>query len=205
MTPGVWEASRAAGIVSLLLFSVAVALGIVTTQRYKSRWWPAFVSQDLHRNVSLLAVSFLAIHIITILNDKFVRLGTLVPFTSPFRPVWVGLGLISTYLLAAVVISSLLRRWLPFTAWRGLHWLTYPAWLLAVVHGAGTGSDARTSWAILLTAACVGLVVACACARIAGTERWSVVRRVSFGAGALVSTAALGAWWLAGPLKPGWS
>jgi sulfoxide reductase heme-binding subunit YedZ len=188
----------------LVLFSLAVALGIVTTQRFKSRWWPAFASQDLHRNVSLLALSFLGIHIATILNDKYVRLGTPIPFSSPFRPVWVGLGLVSAYMLAAIVISSLVRRWLPFTAWRGLHWLTYPAWLLAVIHGAGTGSDSRTSWAAFLTAACVGSVVACLCLRIAGTDGWSALRRVTLGAGALVSTAALGAWWLAGPLSPGW-
>jgi predicted ferric reductase len=201
---GVWEASRAAGIVSLLLFSLAVALGILTTQRLKSRWWPAFVSQDLHRNVSVLAMSFLGIHIVTILNDKFVRLGTPIPFTSPFRPIWVGLGLVSTYLIAAIIITSLVRRWLPFATWRRLHWLTYPAWLLAVIHGAATGTDARTAWAAFLTAGCVALVAACLCIRIAGTAGLPMARRMTLGAGTLASTAALGGWWIAGPLHPGW-
>jgi sulfoxide reductase heme-binding subunit YedZ len=141
-----------------VLFTLAVALGILTTQRLKARWWPAFVSQELHRNVSLLAMSFLAIHIVTILNDRFVRLGSPIPFSSPFRPFWIGIGLVATYLLAAVLITSLVRRWLPYNGWRTVHWLTYPSWLLAVGHGIGSGTDAGTWWGRVLIGACLLLI-----------------------------------------------
>src|SRR5664279_6574896 len=104
---------RATGIVSLVLLSATMVLGILTAGRAKSRSWPAFAQADLHKRVSLLAMVFLAFHVLTAVIDTYVHVGwasVLVPFASPYRPLWTGLGTVGVDLLAAVAISSALRQ-----------------------------------------------------------------------------------------------
>jgi methionine sulfoxide reductase heme-binding subunit len=153
-----WFASRGAGIVSLLLFSAVTCLGILTVMRWQSASWPRFLTVELHRNLALLSVIFLVLHIATAILDPFVELGwlsTAVPFVSDYRPLWVGLGTLSVDLLLAVLVTSLLRARVGQRAWRAVHWLAYGAWPLAVVHGIGTGSDISAWWMRAIDVACV--------------------------------------------------
>ena len=82
----------------------------------------------------------------------------MIPFTSPYRPLWLSLGTIAFDMLLALVISSLIRTRLPYRAWRGVHWLAYACWPVALWHGLGTGTDSRLSWLLLLDAVCVAVV-----------------------------------------------
>jgi len=96
----------------MLLFSAVVVLGIVTTMRWGSERWPRFLSAEVHRTISLLSVVFLVVHILTAILDPFTHLGlaaALVPLASTYRPVWVGLGVVSIYLGLAVLVTSLVR------------------------------------------------------------------------------------------------
>ena len=79
----------------------------------------------------------------------------MVPFSSGYRTFWLGLGTISAELLAAVVVTSLVRRFLGRAVWRGVHWLAYAAWPLGVLHTFGTGTDAWSAWMLGLTLACL--------------------------------------------------
>lgn len=156
-----WYATRGAGIVSLLLLTAVVCLGIVTALRWQTAGWPRFLTAELHRAVALLAVAFLALHIVTAVVDPFTSLGWLtvaVPFSSPYRRLWLGLGVVGFDLLLAIVATSLLRARLGRTVWRGIHWLAYASWPLALLHGLGTGSDATATWMIGLDAACLAAV-----------------------------------------------
>ena len=153
-----WFATRGAGIVLLLLFTAVTGLGILTVMRWQSPSWPRFLSAELHRNLALVSVVFLALHIVTAILDPFVSLGWLsvvVPLASDYRPLWVGLGALSVDLFIAIVVTSLLRAWVGQRAWRAVHWLAYAAWPLAVVHGIGTGSDTSAWWMRSIDAACV--------------------------------------------------
>jgi sulfoxide reductase heme-binding subunit YedZ len=157
-----WYTTRGAGAVSLILLSGVVVLGVLTRMRVQAPGWPTFLTTGLHRNVSLLAVVFLALHIITAVVDPFTHLGWLVaivPFSSYYRTIWLGLGTIAFELLAAVVITSLLRRQIGNALWRAVHYLAYVSWPVAVVHGLGTGTDALSNWFLALTAVCVGAVL----------------------------------------------
>src|SRR5438093_511325 len=107
-----WFATRGAGVVSLLLLTAVVCLGVLTVVRWQSPAWPRFLSVVLHRNLALLSVAFLAIHIVTAVIDPYTSLGFIaaaIPFAWSYRPVWVGLGVISLDLLLAVVLTSLVR------------------------------------------------------------------------------------------------
>jgi len=153
-----WYATRASGIVSLILLTLTMVLGLKTTSRARSRNWPGFAQQEIHRRISILAVVFLAIHVLTSVLDTYVRIGwfaIVVPFTSPYGRFWVGLGTIALDLMVAVFVSSLLRAHLKPGTWRGIHWLAYASWPVALAHTFGMGTDSREEWVIALGALCV--------------------------------------------------
>jgi sulfoxide reductase heme-binding subunit YedZ len=158
-----WYTTRGAGAVVLLLFSATVVLGLLTSSRFQTRGWPRFATAALHRDISLLALIFLVLHIVTAVVDPFTHLGltaALVPFGSYYRTFWLGLGTIAFELMVAIVATSLLRHLIGVRVWRAVHWLAYLSWPVAVLHGIGTGTDASTTWMIGVTVVSVGAVLA---------------------------------------------
>jgi sulfoxide reductase heme-binding subunit YedZ len=156
-----WYTARAAGIVSLVFLSAVVVLGLLARMRVESRRWPRFLTATVHRDLSLLALVFLALHIVTAVVDPFTSLGfaaAVVPFGSYYRTFWLGLGVLAVELMIAVVVTSLLRRWIGHGVWRAVHWAAYALWPMAVAHGLGTGTDAFTLWSLVITIACVASV-----------------------------------------------
>jgi predicted ferric reductase len=157
-----WFATRGAGIVSLLLFTGVLTLGILTAGRWQTRSWPRFITAKLHRDIALLSVVFLGVHIVTAVVDPFTALGplaALVPFAVDYQRLWLGLGVLALDLGVAVVATSLLRSRVGVRTWRTVHWLSYAAWPLALVHGVGIGTDTSASWMQAIDIACVALVV----------------------------------------------
>jgi sulfoxide reductase heme-binding subunit YedZ len=145
----IWYTMRATGVVALVLLSAAVAMGLLTAGRAKSRAWPAFAQADLHKRLSLLAMVFLAFHVLTAVLDTYVHVGwmsLIVPFASPYRPLWTGLGTVGVDLMVAVAVSSALRQRISARTWRSIHWLAYGSWPVAMAHSFGMGTDAATLW-----------------------------------------------------------
>ena len=162
-TTDVWYTMRATGIVALVLLSLTTVLGILTAGRVRTRSWPAFAQAELHKRISLLAVVFVGLHVLTAVVDSYVDVGwisVLVPFASPYRPLWTGLGTVAVDLMVAVAVSSALRQRIDPRTWRGIHWLAYASWPVAVAHALGMGTDASRSWMDALTGLCVAGVVA---------------------------------------------
>jgi sulfoxide reductase heme-binding subunit YedZ len=154
----VWYATRASGIVSLVLLTLTMVLGLVTTGRARGRNWPGFAQQEVHRRISIMAVVFLGIHVLTSILDTYVHIGwfaIVVPFASPYSRFWVGLGTIALDLMVAVFVSSLLRAHLKPGTWRGIHWLAYASWPIALAHTFGMGTDSRELWVVALGALCL--------------------------------------------------
>jgi sulfoxide reductase heme-binding subunit YedZ len=159
-----WFATRGSGIVALILFSVVACLGLLAVARAQSPRWPRFLTVELHRNLALLSVAFLALHVVTAVIDPFTSLGlaaAIVPLASSYRPLAVALGVISMDLALAMVVTSLLRERIGHRVWRAVHWAAYAAWPLAVAHTITAGSDALTPWLLAIDAACVLAVGAC--------------------------------------------
>jgi len=156
-----WFASRGTGAVSLVLITASMLLGIVTTARLESRGWPRFVIERLHRNVSLALLVFIIIHIASTVVDGFAPIGFLdavLPFHSPYRTLWLGLGAVAFDLLLALAITSLLRVRLGYRVWRAVHYAAYACWPIALLHGLETGSDRHETWMLGLDIASVVLV-----------------------------------------------
>ncbi len=203
-----WYATRASGYTSLLLLSATVVIGLVTSMRTSTREWPKFVVQSVHRDLSLLVVFFLLVHIVTSVLDPFAKLtvvDAVVPFVASYRPLWLGLGVVSIELLIAITATSLLRHRLSWKAWRIVHLLAYISWPIAVVHGIGTGTDTKSVWALLLVTVCVIGVIGTLVWRLShiGPQR-RPLGWVGIVAG-LAGTLALIAWMAIGPLQPGWA
>ena len=157
-TTALWYASRATGVVTLLLLTAVLLLGVLVNRQGRLPGLPSFAVTGLHRNVSLLAVAFLAIHVITAIVDPYVTIGlaaAVLPFVSAYKPFWLGLGAISLDLIAALILTSLARARISRRAWRGIHWVAYAAWPLAVVHSLGSSTDARSGPVLAVLAGCV--------------------------------------------------
>lgn len=153
-----WFTTRGAGVVSLLLFSAVACLGLLAVARTQSVRWPRFLTVELHRNLALLSVVFLGIHIVTAILDPFTSLGigaALVPLASSYRPLPVAFGVVSVYLVLAIIITSLLRERIGHRVWRAVHWASYAAWPLAIEHTLTAGSDSFSVWLLVVQAACV--------------------------------------------------
>ena len=203
-----WYITRATGVVALVLLTLGMALGLLTAVRFAGRHWPRFITIGLHRNMSLLALAFTAAHVLTTITDNFVPIDlqdAFVPFISPYRPLWLGLGAIALDLLIALTVTSLLRARLGHRSWRLVHWTAYLCWPLAVLHGLGTGTDTRTRWVLVVTLLCVVAIAGLTGWRLA--DGWPAHPGVRV-AGAIALVAVLiagGAWLVSGPLRPGWS
>ena len=203
-----WYLTRGTGPVALVLLTISVALGVTNVRRVQTERLPRFVLDAVHRSVSLLALAFLAVHIVTAVLDPFapIRLiDAVVPFVSAYRPVWLGLGAIASDLLVAVALTSVLRRRFGHRAWRATHWLAYACWPVALVHGLGTGSDAKTSWMLALTAGSVLVVLTAVGVRAAAGWPDHIGTRISAAAASVAAPIALLIWLPTGPLSSGWS
>jgi hypothetical protein len=203
-----WFATRSTGIAALVLLTASMVLGILTSGRYARPRLPRFVTMGLHRNVSLLVLLFLGLHIVTTVVDSFAPVGWLdvvLPFISTYRPLWLGLGAMSFDLLIALTVTSLLRGRLGYRTWRWVHWTSYACWPVAVMHGLGTGTDSKLPLFLAVTAGCVGAVVVALWYRLA--TGWPAQRGIRVSSAVLsvvLPVVALG-WLIGGPLKPGWA
>jgi methionine sulfoxide reductase heme-binding subunit len=156
-----WYASRATGVVSLVLLTAVVVLGILVSRQARLPGLPRFAGLGLHRYLSMLAVGFVAVHVLTAITDSYVSIGlvaVIIPFTSAYQPLWLGLGAVSLDLIVAIIITSLLRHRIGRRPWRAVHWLAYASWPVALAHGLGSGTDLRAGPLLGLTVACTAAV-----------------------------------------------
>ncbi|MEA2655627.1 MAG: methionine sulfoxide reductase heme-binding subunit [Chloroflexota bacterium] len=201
-----WFLDRSSGEVALLLLSAAVALGIM---RSALPAFQPFLIEGIHRNLTLIAIAFGGIHIVAAVADPFAGLNTvdvLVPFLSAYRTTWLGLGVISLYLFAGVLLSSWPVRHFGRVAWQWLHRVAYAGWVAAVVHSLGAGSDARNPVFLSLDiVAVVGVLVAFVGVRVAESPRGSRTLKGLVGLAAILTVVVIAVWAADGPMRPGWA
>ncbi|MCU4186519.1 ferric reductase-like transmembrane domain-containing protein [Acidiferrimicrobium sp. IK] len=203
-----WAATRATGIVALVLLTGTLVLGITAAAGLTTTRWPRFVSQDLHRNLSLLCVALIAVHVLTTIWDGYVPVGLIdavVPFHSPYRTVYVGLGAVAFDLFLALLVTSGLRHRIGFAAWRGVHWMAYLCWPIAMVHSLGTGTDARNHLVTFIDVVCGAAVLAASLAWVVRRRDLQPNVRAAGAVGAILAVLAIVVFAAAGPLRAGWA
>ncbi len=155
-----WYLNRAAGLVAYLLLFAAVFLGLSMTGGVLERFLRRYRVYDFHRFVSLLALGATVFHVMIVLPDRFIRFGVLdlvVPFVSPYKPLYTAMGIFGLYLMAVIVGAFYVRNLISYRAWRLLHYGTFAAFVLALVHSIGAGTDTQAAW-VQYTYAVTGLV-----------------------------------------------
>jgi sulfoxide reductase heme-binding subunit YedZ len=174
VTTAFWYASRATGIVALLLLTAVLVLGILVNRQGRLPGLPRFAVTSLHRNLSLLSVAFIVIHVITAVLDTFVSIpiaAGVIPFASGYERLWLGLGAISFDLMLAMIITSLLRGRINRMVWRAIHLLAYLSWPIAFAHSIGASKDLQQGWLLGLSVACAVGVGAAVAWRLASAAR----------------------------------
>lgn len=169
-----WYVLRGTGMVTLILFTLVVALGIATTKRLRLARLPRFVTLGLHRSISLLAVAFLGVHVVTAMLDSYAHVGlaqVFVPLGTTRYTFFLALGALSLDLTVALVVTSLVRHRLGRRLWKGVHWLAYASWPIALAHSVGIGSDRSLGWFVDVAVACTALVVAAVTWRLVELRR----------------------------------
>ena len=154
MNTAFWYASRATGIVSLLLLTAVLVLGILVNRQGRLPGLPRFAVTGLHRNLSLLSVAFIAVHIVTAVLDTYVH----IPLLSAVVPF-------------AMIVTSLLRGRMNRIVWRAIHLLAYACWPVAFAHSLGSSTDLQQGWLLGLPVACALVVTAAVIWRLAHAAR----------------------------------
>lgn len=160
--PILWYLNRGTGIAAIVLLTLTTVLGVLAIGGRPAGRLPRFVTQAVHRNVALLSVLLLVVHVVAAVMDEYVEIRwweAFVPFGSSYEPLHVGLGAAAVDLMAVVVLTSLLRHRMRHRAWRVLHLTAYALWGASMWHGIGIGSDMEGSL-LPLTIACLVAVPA---------------------------------------------
>jgi predicted ferric reductase len=164
-SPYFWYTTRATGIVALVLFTLVVALGTLVANRVGGTIVGRFELNELHRSISIVAIVFLVIHIITTIADSYVSTGILsvfVPMTSSYHRVAIAIGAVGFDLILAVWISSLLKARIENRSWRFIHWFSWLAFTAAIAHSLLIGTDTRSGLGLALVVVCALTVLVAA-------------------------------------------
>lgn len=169
-----WYASRATGVVALVLMTAVVLLGLVVTRQGRLPGLPRFATTGLHRNLSLVAVVFVGLHVLTAVVDSYVHIpltAAFIPLASSYERLWIGLGAVSLDITVAVIVTSLLRRHLGRGVWRAVHLLAYLSWPVAWLHSITASNNMLHGWEFLLSVGSLLAVVAAVGWRLAAAAR----------------------------------
>jgi methionine sulfoxide reductase heme-binding subunit len=169
-----WYISRATGVVTLLLFTAVLVLGLMVTRKGRLPGLPGFAVTSLHRNLSLLGLAFVVVHVLAAVLDGYVSIplvSAVIPFASGYERFWLGLGAVALDLIIAIILTSLARGRLPRRWWRPVHLLAYLSWPVAFAHCLGASKDLRHGWLFDMAAGCAILVVAATAWRLVAAAR----------------------------------
>jgi sulfoxide reductase heme-binding subunit YedZ len=150
-----WYLTRIAGIIAYLLLWISTAWGIAIPSKFFDRVLHRSITFEFHQFISLLGLGFLALHMLVLLADQYMPYSVaqlLVPFISPYRPIWVGVGVIAFYLLVLVTVTFYIRQRIGMKAFRYIHYTSLLAYLGATVHGIYSGTDTPLSMMMLMYA-----------------------------------------------------
>jgi hypothetical protein len=201
-----WEVARVGGLVAYLLTTASVLLGLVLSLRSHSSRWPRFITNELHRHLTALSLVFIAVHTLAVWVDPFTGFSpaeVLVPLATHYRPLWIGLGIVGAYLAAAIWLSEYIRHWIGYAWWHRLHLLAFAVFLLATLHGLGSGSDSSAWWGLALYGGAIGAVAILGLARASRALGGPPQRALAIGT--TVTVLALVVFSIRGPLQPGWN
>jgi sulfoxide reductase heme-binding subunit YedZ len=168
-----WIASRASGVVALILAAVSVGMGLAMAMRAAKGPGAMARLKQAHEATALTALIMIAAHGLTLLGDSYLRpglAGIAIPFVMSHRPLWTGIGIVGGWLAALLGLTFYVRRWIGPRLWRRLHRWTLAVYVLAVIHTLGAGTDARSAWLLVIVIGTAAPLAVLAAARLVPSD-----------------------------------
>lgn len=175
-----WYLSRGSAFVALSLLWLSMALGLSITNKMARAWPGVPVSFALHEFTSILGLGFALFHTLVLLGDRYIGYTlaqVLVPFSSSYEPLWVGLGQVGFYTMLIVTLSFYVRSRIGQKVWRSLHYAGFITYLIALLHGIAAGSDASLPWAQLYYWITGGSLLFLLCYRIVANTSTKLIHK----------------------------
>jgi len=166
-----WLASRALGVVAMLLVTAAVACGLLLSGRLAQRPGASAWLKTAHEALTLTSLGAIAAHGLLLLGDPYLHpgiTGIALPFALPSQSAWTGVGIIGGWLAAILGLSYYVRRWIGVATWRWLHRWTLLAYVMCLGHSIGSGTDASSPWMLVLLGATTLPVIVIGAMRLRG-------------------------------------
>lgn len=152
-----WQFIRSSGIAAYILFTVSTLWGLALSSKIVKDWSPGTLSMLLHSTVSWVGVGLAALHAVLLLFDEYVPYQPaelVIPFTGPYRPLAVGLGTLSFWIMLLVALSFAIKKRLGHRRWKLLHYAAYVGFFMVTAHALFAGTDAtRIGFRIMVGAA----------------------------------------------------
>jgi len=149
-----WFLSRGSAFVAYGLLWLSMATGLIITNKMAKIWPGGPTAFDLHQFTSLLGLAFALIHALILMGDRFIDytfFQVVTPFASVnYKPFWVGWGQVGFYLWIVIAFSFYARNRIGTRSWRLIHFASFVGFLLAMLHGISSGTDANTLWSQIL-------------------------------------------------------
>ena len=139
-----WYITRAAGLTAYLLLWLSTVWGLAVSSKIFDPKLQRVFTYDFHQFISLLAIGFVALHMVVLAADQYLPFSAaqiLVPFIAPYRPLWVGIGVVGMYLTLLVTVTFYVRRWIGTKVFRAIHLASFVAFFAAAAHGLFAGTD----------------------------------------------------------------
>jgi sulfoxide reductase heme-binding subunit YedZ len=156
-----WYITRAAGLVAYLLLWLSTAWGLAVTSKIFDPLLHRAFTYDMHQFISLLAMGFTFLHVAVLVGDRYLPFSLadlLIPFIAPYRPLWVGVGVIGLYLTCLVTVTFYIRKWIGQKTFRVIHLASFLAYAGVTVHGLMAGTDSPL-WTVQLMYIGTALVI----------------------------------------------
>ena len=151
-----WLASRAVGVVAMVLVAASVGLGLALSGRLARQPGAPGRIRVLHEAIALTSLIAIATHGLLLLGDSYLHpgiAGIALPFAMPNQPAWTGIGIIGGWLAAILGLSFYVRRWIGTRTWRTMHRFTLLVYALGIAHTLGSGTDAGSAWLLAILGA----------------------------------------------------
>lgn len=139
-----WYITRAAGIIAYLLLWLSTAWGLAVSSKIFDPVLHRAFTYDMHQFISLVAIGFTILHIVVLFADQYLPFSVaqiLIPFIAPYRPIWVGIGILGLYLTLLVTVTFYIRRWIGQKTFRVIHLASFLAYAGVTIHGLMAGTD----------------------------------------------------------------
>lgn len=132
---GIQQLALATGHLDFLLLSICVATGLLAHTRWLGRtatWW----MNEVHDWSGAWTVYVGLMHALLFHygREAMSWASILLPNLSGHRGLALAVGIYGLYAFIAVTVSGYLLGAIKGYLWRWLHWLSFPAWLLSLIH-----------------------------------------------------------------------